>query len=291
MSKGPKLKLDPFDTRADRLQLGRSFERWLERFERELRYNGVKPAEKPEMAQMALLIYAGTEVEDIHETLPNPTKPESVQDVNWTCYEVSKTKLLNYFSPKKCNDFAIHELVSIKMNSDETVESFALRLRKAAEKCDFADWSAAKMIKALLISNMRDTELRQKLLQKERTLDEILDIARKKADATERGKILDNRGTGESSGIHKTDYKKKQPYNRQPEVKGRQCGQCGYETHKGPKSTCPAIGRECKLCKITGHFASMCRSQKPVQRIDPGAPGKESDSDTEDSDGYKSNVI
>ena len=49
------------------------------------------------------------------------------------------------------------------------------------------------MVKALLISNMRDEELRLKLLQKERTLDEVLNMARKKADAVERIKVLDGR--------------------------------------------------------------------------------------------------
>ena len=44
---------------------------------------------------------------------------------------------------------------------------------------------------------------------------------------------------------------------------------------------------------VQNHWSFCLNVQKPkaVQRIDPGAQGKESDSDTEDSDGYKSNVI
>ena len=56
---------------------------------------------------MALLIYAGTEVEDLHDTLPDPVKPEGMTNAQWTDYEKSKLKLRLYFSPKQCNDFAL----------------------------------------------------------------------------------------------------------------------------------------------------------------------------------------
>ena len=54
--KGPKLKIERFDVHGDRLDLGRQFEKWIDRFEREIKYNGVDLAEKADMAQMALLI-------------------------------------------------------------------------------------------------------------------------------------------------------------------------------------------------------------------------------------------
>ena len=47
------------------------------------------------------------------------------------------------------------------------------------------------MIKALVISNMQDHELRLKLLQKDRSLGEVLEKAQKKEDATARDKIID----------------------------------------------------------------------------------------------------
>ena len=86
MSKGPKLKIQPCDVHGDRLDLGKRFEKWLERFERELKYNWCSPetVTNADMAQMALLIYAGSDVEDLHDSLPEPVKPEGVTDVNWT---------------------------------------------------------------------------------------------------------------------------------------------------------------------------------------------------------------
>ena len=67
--KGPKLKVPPFSMEGDRLTIGRQWERWVERFERDLRYNGVEPRDSNnvEICRMALLIYAGPDVEDLHD--------------------------------------------------------------------------------------------------------------------------------------------------------------------------------------------------------------------------------
>ena len=60
-TKGPKLKVLPFDPHGDWLDLGKRWGKWFERFERDLKYNGCDPSKTPQIAKMALLIYAGTE--------------------------------------------------------------------------------------------------------------------------------------------------------------------------------------------------------------------------------------
>ena len=155
-NKEPKLKIEPFDVTGDRLDMGRSWSRWLERFQRELAYQGVVIGEKPDLAQAALLIHSGVAVEDIHDSLPDPPKPEGMDEASWTSYEKSKTKLTQYFTPKICNDFAIFELINMHMRSDENIAGYTLRLREAAKKCDFTGGNSEKMIKALVISNMLD---------------------------------------------------------------------------------------------------------------------------------------
>jgi hypothetical protein len=120
-TKGPKLKILPFDPHGDRLNLGKRWERWLERFERDLKYNGCDPneAENSETEQMALLIYAGIQVEDIHDSLPSPTRPSSVSNEQWTEYRQSKEKSNQYFLPQKSNDFALFELMRVKPEEGE----------------------------------------------------------------------------------------------------------------------------------------------------------------------------
>ena len=122
--KGPKLKILPFDVTASRLDCGRLWNRWVERFERDLIYQGVDKGAKPELAKAALLIHAGVEIEDIHDTLPDVPKPENLTDAQYTSYEKSKRKLTLHFTPQSCNDFAIFELISTKMREDETVATY-----------------------------------------------------------------------------------------------------------------------------------------------------------------------
>ena len=85
-AKGPKLKTTPFDPSGDRLHVGKAWPRLLERFERELEYNGVDSADKDNshMCMMALLIHAGPEVEDIYESLAEITRPNNIAAEDWT---------------------------------------------------------------------------------------------------------------------------------------------------------------------------------------------------------------
>ena len=126
--------------------------KWFERFERDLKNNGCDPEKDPKVAKMALLIYAGTDVEDLHDTLPEPARPEGMEESAWTDYEKSKAKLKIHFSPKRCNDFALFELMRTRPEPLESITDYATRLRKAAKKCDFTSWSAEKMIKSLIIT-------------------------------------------------------------------------------------------------------------------------------------------
>ena len=174
-TKGPKLKITPFDIHGSRLDIGKRLKKWLTRFERELRYSGVDISSKSEIAQMALLIYVGTEAEDIHDSLPDTVKPENVAADNWNVYTKSISKLSTYFLPQQSNDFAVFELMNTRPLAGETTKSYATRLRDAAEKCDFTEWSADKMIKCVLILNIVDEDLRLTCLQKAYTLNQIIE--------------------------------------------------------------------------------------------------------------------
>ena len=262
-TRGPKLKIAPFDTTASRLDCGRLWNRWVERFERDLIYQGVDIGGKPDLARAALLIHAGIDVEDIHDTLPDVPKPEALTDIQYTTYQKSKLKLTQYFTPQICNDFAVFELISTKMRGDETVAAYTLRLRELAKKCDFTNWCADTMIKALVISNMSDHELRQKLLQKDRTLSEVLIKAQKKEDAAARDQVIDRQrkeGSSSSGGVNRLGgswpNKKKPDKNEN----NKKCSSCGYDTHHG--ATCPASNRKCGICSKKGHFAKNVPFQR-----------------------------
>ena len=291
-TKGPKLKIQSFDVHGDRLDMGKRFEKWIERFERDMEYNGCSPDDvaNAKKAQMAPLIYAGNDVEDLHDTLPDPIKPEETADAEWTAYMKSKTKLLNYFSPRKCNDYALFEMMQLKPESGEGASQYATKLRKAGDKCDFSNWNVDKMIKSLMIANMPDEELRLKFLQKEHTLDEIIDTCQRKEDALARSKIMHGSGNSAKKVKHQQKYQQKrdQPKGKpQDETKksdANSCPRCGYANHEN-QNQCPANGRTCNFCKKQGHFSSVCfKKQKPVKQVEEKTADDSTDTDSSDDE-------
>ena len=294
-TRGPKLQISPFDVTEDRLDCGRLWSRWVERFERELIYHGVEVSTKPDLARAALLIHAGIAVEDIHDSLPDMVKPENIVAASWTSYAGSKAKLAAYFSPQVCNDFAIFELINTKMQSSKTIAAYALRLREAAKKCDFSNWNEDKMIKMLLISNMQDEELRLKLLQKDRPLTEVLRKAQQKEDAQARNKVLSK----EKSGSRVNKMRGTCPNKKRTETGGENeiekgdmvhdCKKCGYQKHE--KDRCPARDRRCIICKELGHFAKTCKDKKAKEKSSTKKVEGSSETDTDSDDGGRCHKV
>jgi hypothetical protein len=255
---------------------------------------------------MALLIYAGNEVEDIHDSLPEPVKPEETPDAQWTVYDRSLAKLNSYFVPQKSNDFALFELMKMKPEPKEATQNYAARLRTAAAKCDFTDWNADKMIKCLIITNMCDEELRLDCLQENYALDVVLGKAQRKEDAQVMSKKIDKDEVNKLAERRKhtgSNQSKKQDISRRWEGRGktsdprtgrssgtgepkkdkdRWCRNCGGERHNNFREECPAIDRTCNYCKKIGHFRKVCLA-KMVNQVSEQRHN-ENDSDTEDSD-------
>ena len=204
---GPKLRIAPFEPYVDGLHVGKRWKEWMECFERELKYNGVNPdtPASSETAKMALLIYAGVDVKDIHDSLPTPVKPVAVRTIDWTEYRKSKEKLNIYFLPQCSNDFALYELMRLKPERDETTCNYTARLQKAADKCSFEDWSASKMIKCLIISHMQDEQLRWTCFQKEMTLDGLLELAERQEGGIERQEGAIERQEGAMNNPHQNE--------------------------------------------------------------------------------------
>lgn len=210
-TKGPKLKTEPFDTSGDRLTVGRSWQRWFERFECDLVYNGVDPAvtDNSRICLMALLIYAGPAVEDLHDSLAETRKPVEVEAADWTDYKKAKAKLNARFLPKKSNDFALCELMRQRAKLQESMVDYAARLRTYAEKCDFANWSSDKMIKCMVISSMEDEDLRISCLESDLRLDQVIDKIQMKEDTMAMSRVM-----GATSAASRADDPKEEKVQR-----------------------------------------------------------------------------
>ena len=178
------------------------------------------------------------------------------------------------FCPK--SPTTLFELVSMKPTPGKSVVDFAARLRKSAEKCNFENWSADKMIKCLVISNMVDEELRLSCLRTDFSLDQVLDKAQLKEDTTAMSRImggvdvkLESRKPGSGKSVNtlqerkRTKGGKKKPPGQSSPRQGMQrtkCIRCGRKKHVD-QETCPAKGRVCNYCGKKGHYAKLCRTK------------------------------
>ena len=88
-----------------------------------------------------------------------------------------------------------------------------------------------------MIANMQDEELRLKFLQKDHTLDEVIDICQKKEDAMARSKLMNAHGETTKKINHKQkpkpkgDLSKGKPPDENKKVEGSSCSRCGYAMH------------------------------------------------------------
>ena len=188
-------------------------------------------------------------------------------------------------------------MMQLKPETGEGASQYATKLRKAGDKCDFSNWTVEKMIKSLMIANMSDEELRLKFLQKEHTLDEIIDTCQKKEDAVARSKIMHGSGDSAKKIKHQQKYKQKvdqskgKPQEESKKSDGSSCPRCGYGAHEN-SNQCPANGRTCNYCKKQGHFASVCfkGKGKPIKQVEDNTERDTSDTDSSDDEGQSFKV-
>ena len=85
------LRIDQFTHTDDQIAVGAEWEDWLDEMEREFRYFKITD---PEIKADAVIIYGGREIAKLAKNLPDPTDEADK-------YEKLKTKLKNYYKPKK----------------------------------------------------------------------------------------------------------------------------------------------------------------------------------------------
>ena len=123
---------------------------------------------------------------------------------------------------------------------------------------------------------MEDEQLRLSYLQKDMTLDALLDKAENKEDAKTMSKLM-NSNKEDSRKVNQ----KQKAANRSNENDCSSCFKCGYARH-AENEECPAIGRICDYCKKPGHFAKVCL-KKLVNAVTKN-PSSNRETDSSDTD-------
>ncbi|XP_056891952.1 uncharacterized protein K02A2.6-like isoform X1 [Takifugu flavidus] len=186
-----------------------------------------------------------------------------------------------YVEPKVNVIFARYMFHQKVQGATEPFEQFVTELRLLVKDCSYNN--SEEMVRDRVLFGIYSPKVREKLLSVESdlTLDKAIDIARSHGMAQAQLRSFANSGSVSSheQGVHmsrhtskgaawktRADWTKRKQvqYPRNPQEGDRDhsklCGYCGNRAHR-EKDTCPAKGKQCKICNKWNHFAKVCHSK------------------------------
>ena len=178
-----------------------------------------------------LLHYSGDDVYEIYETLNL-----GADDQN---YDDTKIGLTNYFNPKKNREFERYEFRAMKQMKNETIDQFVTRLRQKSVNCEFTDKDAE--IKSQMIQGCSSQRLRTKCLEEDKTLTDLLTMARTMEIAQKEAKCMENNGQSDYSPV---DSKVDKIRAKAPKRPG----------NGGPSKRFPCISERCNVAESKSHY-------------------------------------
>ena len=237
--------LPAFDPYSDPPSLCTRWTKWQRRFEDAMIGFDITSAKR----QRALLLhFGGEELQDVFETLDNTGTVDEIKP--------ALDALTAYFTPKKNTVYEAIIFRDAVQEENETIDQFCTRLRKLAKKCDFAD--SDREIQIQILAKCRSDYLRKRALEKERSLSNLLELARTIELAESRAKQISNATSSCETVSKLTATRPKQGHTQNTDSHNRQCYKCGFDYPH--ESKCPAEGKECRACGRRNHFARCCRN-------------------------------
>nr|XP_006823364.1 PREDICTED: uncharacterized protein LOC102803828 [Saccoglossus kowalevskii] len=211
-----------------------------------------------------LLHWAGEEVDDVFDTLS-----ETGSD-----FKTAKTKLTEYFSPKRNIEYERFVFRDTMQNSGESIDAFHTRLQRLANTCDFTDKS--QEVKSQIIRGCTSARLRRRALREETTLDNLLSSARSFEVSEVQATGMEGRNVPSASATSVNTIRKHRQQRHRPQRNGKsrqdkqstkqssKCYNCGGSY---PHDTvCPAKGKSCNSCGKLNHYAKCCRSKGKLKQ-------------------------
>ena len=168
----------------------------------------------------ALLLHYGGDELDVFQTLKQAN----------TTYDKAKEVLDAYFQPKQSTLYETILFRREKQQKTESIDQYCTKLRKLAEKCNFADQD--REIKTQIIEGCLSSQLRRKVLEKDRTLEELLELARSLSLSECRMKEVET--SAEVNRVLAKQYnrsKAKAHTHKQRDTCSKQCYHCGGNIH------------------------------------------------------------
>lgn len=220
----------------DKALIRGDWEKWLRSLELYLASEDITSVLKK---RNKLLHLGGTQLQEVAYSLPGAIEPFNEEAGN----DVFKTlvdKLSEYFSPKQNSTFERHVFRTLKREEGENFNKFVLKIRQQAKRCSFGktEIEATEInMKDKIIDSWASLDLKKKLLEKERTLVEIIELCQvheQIGDQSTAMNVPTNGPSTSSAAVNKVgvQYAKRKQFS--------QCLRCGRPGHAGNIRDCPA---------------------------------------------------
>ena len=163
----------------------------------------------------------------------------------------------NHFKPQVNESYETYIFRQLSQKHDEPIHKYYIRLREQATKCGFTDID--KSIKQQIKLSTVNSKLRRFSFRNPRkTLQELLTEGKTLEDVSIQSETLDRAQKEDVNAVNKSQYPGKQNFKLRgmsTSEPPKRCFRCdGIYPHQG---NCPAFGKTCKKCGITGHFCSL----------------------------------
>lgn len=243
----------------DKASIRGEWEKWLRSLELYLAAEEISEKEISEKKKKRdkLLHLGGAQLQEVAFNLPGAIEskdPTQDKDI----FKILVDKLTEYFSPKRNSVFERHVFRSLKPHEGEMFNKFILRIRHQATKCTFGkDTQEATDINMIdkIIDHWAPQDLRKKLLEKERTLDEVIEICQIQEQIGSQAMVISASSELNLPGemVNKISFRNKKV--------NEECTRCGRRGHTSESRECPAKNAKCNKCNLQGHFALRCKTK------------------------------
>lgn len=169
--------IKPFDTKTDQSQLATEWRKWKRSLEYYLAASGITGQREK---RNQLLHLGGPDLQDIFDNLPGIHDiPHVTPDPPF--YDVAILELDSHFQPCHRRIYERHVFRQISQQPGERFGDFVMKLRVQGSRCDF-DMDGNSFLESMIIDQLAEkclsSALRKKVLEKDRSLEEVVAIGK-----------------------------------------------------------------------------------------------------------------
>ena len=168
--------------------------------------------------------------------------------------------------------------------SDESVQSYVIRLRKLAASCEYGE-RTDDFIRHRLVIGLKDNGDKVRLLrEKKLDLQKAIQMCTSSEVASQQMKKIQGVKSKQTEEVKKLGEKKKTAGKPRPNIEAEKqaksgdkskkptssdkCRYCGRQQRHVRRTECPAFGQTCSNCQKKGHVTSVCHASKKVHQLE-----------------------